>query len=151
MTRGVPEPLRATTSGALSARGRADESASAISVPPPSRAPTAPGDTTRLALRRRTCLPSTARGLGPPVRAVVAAVQLTPGEEVPPAVGADLDHVAGELVVRGAQPFELARVHDATTVGLAEVLAVDVRDVGDVDGAAHRALVRRRVADVASS
>jgi hypothetical protein len=76
-------------------------------------------------------------------------VQLAPREEIPPAVGADLDDVAGELVVRGAEPFELARVDDATPVGLPEVLAVDVGDVANVPGRADRTVVRGGVADVA--
>ena len=75
-------------------------------------------------------------------RPVPTAVELAPGQEVPPAVGAHLDHVAGELVVRGAEALELARVDDAAPVGLAQVLAVDVRHVAHVAGRAHRALVR---------
>ena len=55
------------------------------------------------------------------------AVELAPGQVVPPAVGADLDDVAGELVVRRAEALELARVDDAAPVGLAQLLAVDVR------------------------
>ena len=70
---------------------------------------------------------------------MTAAVELAPGEEVPAAVGADLDHVAGELLVRGAEALELARVDDAAAVGLAELVAVDVGDVADVAARADRA------------
>ena len=38
-----------------------------------------------------------------------ATVELAPGEEVPPAVGTHLHHVAGELVVRGAEALELVQ------------------------------------------
>ena len=51
------------------------------------------------------------------------SMQLAPGEEVPTAVGTHLHDVAGELVVRGTEALQLARVHDAAPVGLAEVVA----------------------------
>src|SRR5437588_10179562 len=119
ITNGIPEPLRATTSGAP--RARAARPVSAIICPPPSRARTAPGGRWRVAAEQLPRL-SGRRRLDRCRRAAVsAAVQLASREEVPTAVRTHLDDVAGELVVRRAQSLELALVDDAATVGLSEV------------------------------
>src|SRR4051812_35307919 len=80
--------------------------------------------------------------------ALAVAVQLTAGEEIPPAVGAHLHHVAGVLLVGGVEALELARVDDAAPVGLAQLVAVDVRDVAHVAAGADRTAVVGRVTDV---
>jgi hypothetical protein len=79
---------------------------------------------------------------------VPAAVQLPASEKVPTAVGTHLDDVAGELLVGRAESLELTRMHDAAAVGLAQVVAVDVGDVGDVSRRADGALMRRRFTHV---
>ena len=81
---------------------------------------------------------------------VPTTVELAPRQVVPATVEADLDDVAGELVVHGAELLELAVVGDAAAVGLTQLLAVDVRDEAHVPLAAHRAVVGRVFTDVAA-
>jgi len=80
---------------------------------------------------------------------VAAAEQVPAVEVVPPAVETDLDDIASELVERGVELVELARVRDATAIGLLQGVAVHVRDVADALRLADRAVVRRGLAHVA--
>ena len=95
----------------------------------------APGDRPPKAPRSR-------RGPGDRLRSsgVAAAVQLAGAEVVPPAVGADLDDVAVELVVLRPQLLELAGIREAAAVRVLEPVAVDVGDVVEVAAGADRAL-----------
>src|SRR5262245_46807299 len=100
ITSGVPEPLRATTSGALDGRD------AVISLPPPSRAHTAPGGIRRIPRFSRStpggCPASAASGAatvgaGGLGLLVAPAVQLPTREVVPSTVEAHLDDVTREL------------------------------------------------------
>jgi hypothetical protein len=81
---------------------------------------------------------------------VAATVQLVALEMVPAAVEADLDDIAGELVVRGVQPRELGIGRDAAAVRLSQLVAVDVRDQSEAVATAHRAHVGGGLPDVAA-
>src|SRR4051812_42769672 len=120
ITSGVPDPLRATTSGAPSARRATSETAISSSStvqgthgsrrqakPYPmvdAAAPSRPPATAPLRARRSRAGHALRRGVGPSGAstrraALAVAVQFTAGEEIPPAVGAHLHHVAGVLLV----------------------------------------------------
>ena len=75
-------------------------------------------------------------------------MQGLPAQVVPPAVDADLDVVAGELVVGAAEPGQLVVVGDAAAVRLLQLLAVDVGDDPHPAGAANRAVVLELGAEV---
>src|SRR5581483_5074258 len=72
---------------------------------------------------------------------VPAPQEVAPGEVVPAALGADLDHVAGELVAVLAEAVELALVRDAAAVGGLERVAVDVGHQPQLRLLADRALL----------
>src|SRR5918999_3213817 len=99
ITRGGPSPLRARTSGAL-----IDPFGAAISGPPPSGAPTAPGGSPQATPPAAAQPEELAR--------VAAAEQVAPVEVVPGAVEAHLDHVTRELVMGRAQLRQLALARD---------------------------------------
>lgn len=63
---------------------------------------------------------------------VAAAVKLVALEVVPPAVEADLDYVAGELLVGGVEAGQLEVRGDAPAIGGAKGVAVHVRDQAEV-------------------
>src|SRR5262245_43420318 len=76
---------------------------------------------------------------------VAPPVELAAHEMVPPAVGAHLDDVAHELLVRGAESFELRGVGDAASVRGPQLIAVDVGHEAHRLAGAHRAVVARGV------
>ena len=80
---------------------------------------------------------------------VASAVELVALEVVPVAVEADLDDVAGELLVGRVEAFELGGRGDAAPVGTGEGVAVDVGDEAEVPAAADRAVGGGGRADVA--
>src|SRR5260370_22691211 len=137
ITSGVSACLWALTVGAVNLRGALG---SVIASPPPSRARAAPGGTVRL--------PRRGSG-GPGSAGVASAVELVALEVVPMAVEADLDDVAGELLVRRVEAFELGGGGDAAPVGAGERVAVDVGDEAEVPAAADRAVGGGGGADVA--
>jgi hypothetical protein len=75
----------------------------------------------------------------------IAAVQV-----IPATVEAHLDDVAGELLVRRPQLVELGRVRDAPAVRLLERIAVHIGHEAHSVAAAHRAVVRSALTDVAA-
>ena len=79
-----------------------------------------------------------------------AAVQLVALQVVPATVEADLDEVAGELLVRGFEARQLPLGGDATTVRLAQGVAVDVGHEPEALVATDRAVAGQRLADVAA-
>src|SRR5206468_7574413 len=108
------------------------------------------------------CTPGIAAGCpeggGPPpeecvVRPASAGVttpeEVAAGEVIPAALGADLDHVAGELVAGFAEAVELTLVRDAAAVGGPQGIAVDVGDEPELDLLADRAVLPGLLADVA--
>lgn len=66
------------------------------------------------------------------------------------AVEADLDHVAGELLVGGVEALQLGRGGDAASVRPGERIAIDVRDQSHAAVGADRADPRHRLTDVSA-
>lgn len=80
---------------------------------------------------------------------VLAAQERPTVEVVPAALRADLDHVAGELVVLFPELREFAGTRDAAAVGVLQLVAVDVLHVPEILPAAHGAVLGDRLPHVA--